>query len=386
MKRAKDIFWEFVSLENLRRAFYNAKRGKHKRGKYPELKAFEKKLEGNLKKLQAELIRGTWRPSGIYRRFTTWDTGKERVVDWNPSFIDNLVQHAIQQTAGQVLLRAGIRDTYSGIPGRGVHDGVKRVSRFIRSYELDLMPIYILKMDVRKFYASIDLERLKEKIRRRIKDKRMLQVIELIIDGHPEGLPIGNYLSQHLANFFLADNDQNIKAKGVKHYARYCDDMVALSSNKNELKSLMFSTIEYVAGDGLEIKRNAQVYPIERDGGLDFLGYNFYRHSIRLRKRNERNFRSAVDDFKKNPCMKTFRPLASYNGELKWTSHGGRLWNKLLHKPLKQIHQEVKNVQTDPRKSQNRFSRRNAIGRHARNSARRLERAVPGVCPYGNDH
>ena len=329
MKRAKDIFPEFVSLENLRRAFYNAKRGKHKRGKYPELKAFEKKLEGNLKKLQAELIRGTWRPSGIYRRFKT---------------------------------------------------------RFIRSYDLDLMPIYILKMDVRKFYASIDLERLKAKIRRRIKDKRMLQVIELIIDGHPEGLPIGNYLSQHLANFFLADNDQTIKAKRVKHYARYCDDMVALSSSKNELKRLMFSTIEYIAGDGLEIKRNAQVYPIERDGGLDFLGYNFYRHSIRLRKRNERNFRSAVDDFKKNPCMKTFRPLASYNGELKWTSHGGRLWNKLLHKPLKQIHQEVKNVQTDPSKSQNRFSRRNAIGRHARNSARRLERAVPGVCPYGNEH
>lgn len=385
MKRAKDIFWEFVSLENLRRAFYNAKRGKHKRGKYPELKAFEKDLEGNLKKLQAELIRGTWRPSGIYRRFTTWDTGKERVVDWNPSFIDNLVQHAIQQTAGQVLLRAGIRDTYSGIPGRGVHDGVKRVSRFIRSYELDLMPIYILKMDVRKFYASIDLERLKEKIRRRIKDKRMLQVIELIIDGHPEGLPIGNYLSQHLANFFLADNDQNIKAKGVKHYARYCDDIVALSSSKNELKNLMASTIEYIAGNGLEIKKNAQVYPIERNG-LDFLGYVFHRHSIRLRKRNERHFRKAVKRFFENPCERTLHPLASYNGEVKWLSHGGRLWNKLCKKPFQQLHQEVKNVQTDPRKSQNRFSRRNAIGRNARNSARRLERAVPGVCPYGNEH
>lgn len=191
-------------MENLFRAYKEARRSKRRIRKYPELVKFEKDLNLSLCKLQLELINGTWKPSGKYRRFVTWDTGKERIVDWNPSFVDNVVQHAIQQTAGQVLLRAGIRDTYSGIPGRGVHDGVKRIARFLKEYRMDLMPCYVMKLDVRKFYASIDLDRLKEKIRRRIKDQRMLHVIDQVIDSHPNGLPIGNYLSQHLANFFNA--------------------------------------------------------------------------------------------------------------------------------------------------------------------------------------
>ena len=353
MKRAGKIFDEFASRENLRLAFKESDRSKEDE-KYPDLVEFKKDVDGNLESLRDELISGSWRPNKNYRRFVTWDTGKERIVDWNPEIKDNIVQHAVQQTAGKILLRAGIRDTYSGIPGSGVHDGVKRVSRFLRHFNLDLMPIYILKMDVRKFYASIDLDLLKKKLRRKIKDQKMLRIFDLIIDSHPDGLPIGNYLSQHLANFFLAEYDQEIKARGIKYYSRYCDDIIMISSDKNELKEIMAFTIEYMKTIHLEIKPTAQVYPIERDGGLDFLGYNFHRHSIRLRKRNERNFRKAVQRFDEHPCPKTLHPLESYHGELKWTSHGERLWNKLLHKPLKQLQNEVKkNAETNSRKPEN---------------------------------
>lgn len=349
-------------MENLFRAYKEARRSKRRIRKYPELAKFEKDLNLSLCKLQLELINGTWKPSGKYRRFVTWDTGKERIVDWNPSFVDNVVQHAIQQTAGQVLLRAGIRDTYSGIPGRGVHDGVKRIARFLKEYRMDLMPCYVMKLDVRKFYASIDLDRLKEKIRRRIKDQRMLHVIDQVIDSHPNGLPIGNYLSQHLANFFLADFDQAVKAQSVKHYGRYCDDIVAISSEKEKLKELMKFSIGYNGGNALQIKSNAQVFPIERNG-IDFLGYVFHRHSIRLRKRNERNFRKAGREFLENPCEETLHPLASYNGELKWTSHGEKLWRKVVKKPLKQLQQEVRNAEKHSRKHEDRFPGRNAVRR-----------------------
>ena len=352
MKRTGNIFEEFASLENLRQAYHGALRSKPK-WKYPELKELEKDVEGTLKKLHDELIAGSWQPKGTYRRFVTWDTGKERTVDWNPSFLDNLIQHAVQQTAGQVLLRACIRDTYSGILNRGVHDGVKRVARFIRHFNLDIMPLYVLKMDVRKFYASIDLEILKRKLRQKIKDQKMLRILDLILDSHPDGLPIGNYLSQHLANYFLADFDQAVKARGIKFYARYCDDIIALGSDKNELKALLEFSIDYMKENHLEIKPTAQVYPIER-GGLDFLGYVFHRHSIRLRKRNERNFRKAVRRFNENRCEETLHPLASYHGSIKWTSHGERLWQKLLQKPLKQLQNEVrKNAETHSRKSEN---------------------------------
>ncbi len=352
MKRAKNIFEDFVEMGNLRTAFKESDRSKDE-AKYPDLTEYKKDVEGNLKKLQEKLIAETWQANKNYRSFVTWDTGKERRVDWNPEIEDNIVQHAVQQTAGQVLLRACIRDTYSGIQGRGVHDGVKRVARFIRRFNLDLMPIYILKMDVRKFYASVDLELLKKMIRRKIKDKKMLRVLDSIIDSHPNGLPIGNYLSQHLANFFLADYDQAVKARGIKFYARYCDDIVAISSDKNELKALMEFSIDYMKKIHLEIKPTAQVYPIERNG-LDFLGYVFHRHSIRLRKRNERNFRKAVRRFNENRCEETLHPLASYFGSIKWTSHGERLWNKLLNQPLKQLQRKVrKNAETDSRKPSN---------------------------------
>ena len=353
MKRAGNIFGDFADMGNMRLAFKEFDKSKEDED-YPDLVNFKKDSETELQKIRKEVITETYQPSNKYRCFATWDSGKERIVDWNPVIKDGIIQHAIQQTAGQVLLRAGIRDTYSGIRGRGTHDGVKRVARFIRKFDLDLIPLYILKMDVRKFYASIDLDLLKEKIRRKIKDKQILRVYDLIIDSHPGGLPIGNYLSQHLANYFLSDYDQTIKARGIKYYARYCDDIVAISSEKNELKETKDFSIDYMKTIHLEIKENAQVFPIERDGGLDFLGYNFYRHSIRLRKRNERSFRAAVDEFLKNPCPKTLHPLESYHGELKWTSHGERLWNSLLHKPLKQLQNEVrKNAETHSRKSEN---------------------------------
>lgn len=352
MKRAGKIFEEFVSKENLQAAFKEADQAKDEE-KYPELTEYKKDVEGNLNRLRNELIAETWQASTLYRSFTTWDTGKERRVDWNPKIDDAIVQHAVQQTAGQVLLRAAIRDTYSGIIGRGEHDGVKRVARFIRRFDLNLTPIYILKMDVRKFYASVDLEILKQKIRRKIKDERMLRVIDSIIDSHPNGLPIGNYLSQHFANFFLAEYDHAVKARGIKFYARYCDDIVAISSDKNELKALMEFSIDYMKKIHLEIKPNAQVYPIERNG-LDFLGYVFHRHSIRLRKRNERSFRKACRCFKENRCEETLHPIESYHGLIKWTSHGERLWNKLLNQPLKQLQRKVrKNAETDSRKSEN---------------------------------
>ena len=339
-------------MGNMRLAFKEFDKSKEDED-YPDLVNFKKDPETELQKICKEVVTEAYQPSNKYRRFATWDSGKERIVDWNPVIKDGIIQHAIQQTAGQVLLRAGIRDTYSGIRGRGTHDGVKRVARFIQKFDLDLIPLYILKMDVRKFYASIDLDLLKEKIRRKIKDKQILRVYDLIIDSHPGGLPIGNYLSQHLANYFLSDYDQTIKARGIKYYARYCDDIIALGSDKNELKALLEFSIDYMKENHLEIKPTAQVYPIER-GGLDFLGYVFHRHSIRLRKRNERNFRKAVRRFNENRCEETLHPLASYHGSIKWTSHGERLWQKLLQKPLKQLQNEVrKNAETHSRKSEN---------------------------------
>ena len=335
MKRTGNIFESLISTENLMLAFQEARRNKKN---YREVKEFEKDIPGNIANLRQLLQSGQWRVFG-YRHFRRFDGNKFRVIDWDPYFPDNIVQHAIQQTAGQVLLKSGISDTYAGIRGRGVHRAMKRVRHFLSEY-LDLQPIYILKIDIRKFYQSIDNEILKRKIRRKIKDRRVLALYDELIDSHPAGLPIGNYISQALANYYLSDFDHWIKDQRFRHYARYCDDIVVIDSDKDRLRTLLSEIRMRLQTDKLTIKDNAQIFPIERFG-IDFVGYVFRRHQTILRKSTERKFRRAARIFIEQPTEKHFQSLSSYYGWIKWLSHGKRLWYSLFDKDLQTLHKEI---------------------------------------------
>jgi len=334
MKRAGNIFDELTSEENLFRAHFIARRGKLH---YHEITDFEKNLSGSIHKLQDDLRNGRWHVFG-YHQFIANDGQKKRIIDWDPRHEDNVVQHAIEQTAGQILLRAGISDTYSGIRNRGVHKGVQRIRYFLSTY-LDLQPIYVLKIDIRKFYQSVNNDILKQKIRRKIKDQRVLKLFDEIINSHPNGLPIGNYLSQMLANFYLSEFDHFIKNSGFKHYARYCDDIVIIHSDKERLRAILPQIREKLAELKLTVKENAQIFPIERYG-IDFLGYVFTRHKIRLRKSVERRFRHAAHVFKKTGSRKALHSLSAYYGWIKWLTGGEKLWYSIFDKSLKQLNKE----------------------------------------------
>lgn len=338
MKRTGNIFESLVSRENLLLAFKEARKSKTH---YHEVKAFERDLDGNIARLRNRLIAGKWHVAG-YRTFRRWDGNKIRLIDWDPCFEDNVVQHAIQQTAGMVLLKAGITDTYAGIKGRGVHRGMTRVRRFIAEY-FDLQPIYILQLDIRKFYQSVNIDRLKEKIRRKIKDRRVLALYDELLDSHPEGLPIGNYLSQSLANYYLAGFDHWVKSQGFRHYARYCDDIVVMDSSKERLRDLLAAIRTRLEEEKLTLESNAQIFPIERHG-LDFLGFLFRRHQILLRKSTERKFRRAARRFLESKTERRFQSLSAYYGWIKWLSHGRRLWFSIFDKDLKSLHKEVLHV------------------------------------------
>lgn len=328
MKRYGHIFDRLASEDNLLRAHKEARKGKLQ---YREVIAFDADPVSSVAAIRCRLLDGTYTVHS-YRHFITYEGGKERVIDWNPCYADNVVQHAVEQTAGRYLLASCIRDTYAGFRGRGIHDGVRRIKKFLREYSAD-QPIYILKMDVRKFYASVDHDILKAKIRRRIKDPRVLDLLDKIIDSHPVGLPIGNYLSQLFANYFLSDFDHFVKARGFRHYARYCDDIVVIHHDKQSLHELMLDCFGFLGELKLTVKANAQVYPIERCG-LNFLGYIFSRTDVRLRKSVERSFRRAVRRYKLKPCVKTFASLTSYWGWIRWCSSGIQLWFSLLKQPL----------------------------------------------------
>ena len=335
MKRVGNIFDTLTSEENLMLAFKEARKNK---SRYREVKAFEQDLAGNLARLRQQLRAGAWRVYG-YRRFQRFDGNKFRIIDWDPFFPDNIVQHAIQQTAGQVLLRAGISDTYAGVKGRGVHRAMKRMRKFLSEY-LDMEPIYVLKLDIRKFYQSIDTGLLKAKIRRKIKDRRVLALYDELIDSHPDGLPIGNYLSQSLANFYLADFDHWVKDQGFRHYARYCDDIVVLDTSKDRLRDLLAAIRTRLVRERLDLKPNAQIFPIERFG-IDYVGYIFRRHRMLLRRSTERKFRRAARLFLLLRSEKHYQQLAAYYGWLKWLPKGKRLWYSLFVNDLETLHKEI---------------------------------------------
>lgn len=216
-------------------------------------------------------------------------------------------------------------DTYSCIKGKGIHAAACAVKTALKDV---IGTMYCLKLDIRKFYPSVDHDMLKELLKRKIKDKDLLWLLDNIIDSAP-GVPIGNYLSQYFANFYLAYFDHCIKeVKGVNYYFRYADDIVILSDDKQYLHALL-GDIRFYLKDKLklDVKNNYQVFPISSTGhgrGIDFVGYVFYHTHVRLRKRIKKNFARMLAKTRRRES------IASYNG---WIKHcnGNHLLKKLLN-------------------------------------------------------
>lgn len=311
MKRIGNIFENVCTPENIYLAYTKARRGK---GKRYGTRRFEKDLEQNLTDLRHELITGTYRTSE-YTVFTIHDP-KEREVYRLP-FRDRVVHHAIMNILEPIWVSIFIQHTYSCIKGRGIHAAVKHLKRDLRDTESTQ---YCLKLDIRKFYPSIDHDILKAIIRRKIKDNQLLDLLDGIIDSAP-GVPIGNYLSQFFANLYLSYFDHWIKEeKLVRYYYRYADDIVILGPNKPYLHGLLVEINDYLTNKlNLQMKGNYQVFPVDVRG-IDFVGYVFCHSHVLMRKSIKKNLcRKAAKLKKKHITSKDFTHRIAPN--LGWAKH-----------------------------------------------------------------
>lgn len=299
MTRIGGVWDQLTSFEHLLRAYRTARRGKRGRSGVAE---FGLNLERELLTLRRELQAGTYRP-GDYRLFTIYER-KPRVIAAAP-FRDRVVHHAVMQVIEPSLDRTFISDSYACRRDKGVHAAVDRYQAWAQTYR------YVLKMDVRQYFPSIDHGLLKEKLRRRIKDRRVLALLDRIIDGSPRGtmdpcyfsgddlfaplerrvgIPIGNLTSQFFANLYLDDLDHHMKqVLNVRPYLRYVDDMVALDHDKGRLAEIRESIRELLAADRLWLHpRKAHISPVA--DGLNLLGYVVYPTRRRLRNDNGHRF------------------------------------------------------------------------------------------------
>lgn len=316
MKRINNLYAKIISIENLRLADKKASKGK---AKQYGVEVHKKKQETNIFLLHEMLLNKTYKTSP-YTTFKVYEP-KEREVYRLPYFPDRITHHAVMNILEPIFVSTFTTDSYSCIKGKGIHAAARAVKKALQD---KAGTQYCLKMDIKKFYPNIDHEVLKQLLRRKIKDNDLLWLLDEIIDS-AEGLPIGNYLSQYFANFYLTYFDHWIKeVKLVKYYFRYADDLVILSDNKAHLHKLLFEIKQYLNENlKLVVKDNYQVFPVETRS-IDFVGYRFYHTHTLLRKSIKQNYARMLIKNKNSAS------IASYNG---WLKHANciNLKDKLLY-------------------------------------------------------
>lgn len=304
MKRHNNLYEKVISIENLYEAERKARKGK---AKQYGVRKFDLNKEGNLQDLH-EVLKTDQYTTSRYTVFTITDP-KERQIYRLPYYPDRIVHHAIMNIVEPIFVSTFTYDTYSCIKGRGIHYAKKRLERALKDKS---STEYCLKLDIKKFYPSIDHDILKDLLKRKFKDKRLLNLMYEIIDS-TDGIPIGNYLSQYFANFYLSYFDHWLKeVLHVKYYFRYCDDLVILSSNKEELRQILEQIRIYLDVNlKLEVKSNWQIFPVAKRG-IDFIGYKFYHTHTLLRKSIKKRFIRMIK-YRDN-----WRSRTAYNG---WLIH-----------------------------------------------------------------
>lgn len=304
MKRLNDIYEKIISIENLMLADQKAQKGKSKQ--YGVV-LHNKNQEENILKLHEMLKNKTYQTSE-YKVFKVFEP-KERDVYQLSFFPDRICHHAVMNVLEPIFVAVFTADSYSCIKGRGIHKASTNLRKALQKKE---ETTYCLKLDIKKFYPNIDHDILKALLRRKFKDNDLLWLLDEIIDSAP-GLPIGNYLSQYLANFYLTYFDHWLKEKmQVKYYFRYADDMIILHHDKSYLHKL-FEHIEHCLYycSKLHVKQNWQIFPVEKRG-IDFVGYVHFHTHVLLRKSIKKRFAKML---KRNPNKAS---IASYTG---WTKH-----------------------------------------------------------------
>src|SRR4030042_5353694 len=283
-------FEEIISLDNLLLAWQEFIKGKKSK---PDVQEFSLKLFDNILALHISLANKSYRHGG-YKSFYINDPKRRHIH--KASVADRLLHHAVYRILYPFFERTFIADSYSCRLNKGTHKALNRFRNFafIESKNIT-RTCWVLKIDIRKFFASIDHEILSQILGEYIKAKEVVWLLEQIIESFNSspnkrvGLPLGNLTSQLFANIYLNPFDRWVKHNlKVKHYLRYADDMVFLSADKHFLIYILPKIKEFFKNN-LKLNLHPDKIIIKTiASGIDFLGWlHFPDHRI-LRKSTRR--------------------------------------------------------------------------------------------------
>ena len=314
MKRYNNLYSSIIDKDNIRLAHKNARKGKTS---YTEVKEVDENIDKYVDMLYSMLSLGTYSPSR-YTMFKKNDKGKIREIYKLPYFPDRIVHHAILQVLEPIWKKVLIKQTYQSIRGRGVTKCKRDLEKALGV--LDYKSTWCVKIDIEKFYPSVDNSILKVIVAKKIKCYKTLELLYKIIDSM-QGLPIGNYISQYLGNLYLAYMDHYIlSTPSVLTYSRYCDDIVVIVKSKANAKMILAILHDYLKDKlKLKIKSNKQYFCIMYRG-IDYVGFVFTSKGVRLRK-------TIVSKFKRASKVNDDLVMSSYYGWL-LECHSAALWIK----------------------------------------------------------
>jgi len=311
---------EITSIGNLFQAWVEFRKGKRKRA---DVQIFERNLEDNLFELHRQLKNKTYK-HGNYQSFFVHDP-KQRHIH-KADVIDRVVHHLLYQYLYELFDTSFIFDTYSCRLEKGTHKAVKRLEKFTRIASKNYTkPCWALKLDIKKFFASVNHRFLIGLLRKKVKDVDILWLLDQVINSFNsgsqatfnanKGIPLGNLTSQVFANIYMNELDKFIKYKlRVKYYLRYADDFLILSSSENDL-NYFIKPID----DFLKLNLQLELHPKKLifrklNWGVDFLGYITLPHyRLPRTKTRTRIFRKLKEKFN---SVNFDQSLQSYLGYL----------------------------------------------------------------------
>lgn len=285
MKRHGNLYPQIVNQQALLAAYKRARSGKRT---HRACHMFERRLGAEIEELLRALQDGSYQPHAV-NRFEVFERGKRRLIE-APAFRDLVVQHAVYAVVMPLFDRRFIDTSFACRVGKGVHKAADWLQEALR---MAPRGAWVLHVDARKYFYSIDRRILAQQVRRVIKCPRTLYLLDLFAErDETVGVPIGGLLSQVYANVYLNDLDQYCKrALKVQRYGRYMDDVLLVAPDYETGQQWLQSVRQRMAGLHLDISHYS-LHPIRR--GANFAGFRTWRRGRFVRKRVIRDFYRAV--------------------------------------------------------------------------------------------
>lgn len=310
---------DIISIENLLDAWREFLKGKRRKN---DVREFSRFLMHHVLKLHTDLKEKMYEHGG----YTEFKISDPKPRDIHKALVrDRLLHHAIYRQLYPLFDRTFTADSYSCRKDKGTHRAMDRFLSFARKVSKNnTRTCWILKCDIRKFFASIDQAILMEIVSSYISDKDTLWLIGKVVQSFSsteegKGLPLGNLTSQLLVNVYMNEFDQFAKHKlKAKYYIRYADDFVFLSEDRDWLTSLL-PEIESFLRDRLRLKLHPKKVSISTfSAGVDFLGWtHFPDHRVLRTVAKKRMMRRIQNLDKQIETTESYRGLLSHGNTYK---------------------------------------------------------------------